>query len=85
MFSRVQLTSDRQVLVSTHSSELLQDEGIGLDEVLLLRPSEEGTTVTPAGDIEEINDLLKNGLSLADVVVPKTSPGDTAELVRFGG
>jgi len=84
MFSRVQLTSERQVLVSTHSSELLQDEGIGLDEVLLLRPSEEGTTVTPAGDIEEIDDLLKGGLSLADVVVPKTCPGDTAELARFG-
>ena len=84
MFSRVQLTNDRQVLVSTHSPELLQDEGIGLDEVLLLRPSEEGTTVTPAGDIEEIDDLLKNGLSLADVVIPKTCPGDTAELARFG-
>lgn len=84
MFSRLQLTNDRQILVSTHSPELLQDEGIGLDEVLLLRPSEEGTTVTPAGDIEEIDNLLKNGLSLADVVVPKTSPGDTAELARFG-
>lgn len=29
---------DRQVSVSTHSPELLQDEGIGLDEVLLPRP-----------------------------------------------
>ncbi len=84
IFSRVQLKSDRQILISTHSSELLQDEGIGLDEVLLLRPSEEGTTVVSAGNIEEIDDLLKGGLSLADVVIPKTCPGDTAELAWFG-
>ncbi len=85
MFSRVQLAKDCQILISTHSSELLQDEGSGLDELLLLRPSEEGTTVTPAGDIEEIDDLLESGLSLADIVAPKTFPGDTAELARFGG
>lgn len=34
MLARVQRRSGRQILISTHSSDLLRDEGIGLDEVL---------------------------------------------------
>ena len=43
MFARVQRHSGRQILVSTHSYNLLRDEGIGLDEVLLLEPGAEGS------------------------------------------
>jgi hypothetical protein len=39
MFARMQRRSGRQVMVSTHSTDLLRDEGIGLDEVLLLLPA----------------------------------------------
>jgi hypothetical protein len=35
----------RQILISTHSSDLLSDPGIAADEVLLLRPTNEGTKV----------------------------------------
>lgn len=38
MFARIQRRTGRQILVSTHSADLLRDEGIGLDEVLLLLP-----------------------------------------------
>jgi predicted ATPase len=53
MFARIQRRLGRQVLISTHSSDLLRDEGIGLDEVLLLEPGEEGTSVRPANDFAE--------------------------------
>ncbi len=48
MFARVQRRTGRQIIMSTHSPDLLRDEGIGLDEVLLLRPRAEGTDVQPA-------------------------------------
>jgi predicted ATPase len=42
---RIQRQKKRQILISTHSSDLLSDPGIGGEEVLLLTPSEEGTRV----------------------------------------
>jgi predicted ATPase len=83
MFARVQRRSGRQVLVSTHSSEMLWDEGIGLDEVLLLLPGEEGTTVQPASDFDDIKILLEQGYNLADAVIPHTRPEKAHQLFHF--
>lgn len=83
-FARVQRRSGRQIFLSTHSPDLLRDEGIGLDEVLLLSAGAEGTEVTPAGAHEDIRELLDGGLSLADVVIPKTQPERVGQLPLFG-
>ena len=48
MFARMQRRTGRQIMTSTHSTDLLRDEGIGLDEVLLLTPGPEGTVVRTA-------------------------------------
>ena len=48
MMARVTRRSGRQILVSTHSADLLADEGIAPEEVLLLTPSNEETHVTLA-------------------------------------
>ena len=66
----------RQTLVSTHSPELLEDEGIGAHETLLLRPSEEGTEVHLCADSESIIRELEAGLSMADVALARTQPSD---------
>lgn len=84
MFARIQRLSGRQILLSTHSTDLLQDEGIGLDEVLLLIPSSEGTEVRPAKGIREIERLLRSGMSLADIVIPHTRPENVDQLALFG-
>jgi predicted ATPase len=85
VFARLQRRSGRQVLVSTHSPDLLQDDGIGLDEVLLLLPSEEGTQVQPAGSFRDIRALLERGLSMAEAVLPKTAPQKMEQLLfAFG-
>jgi predicted ATPase len=84
MFARMQRRSGRQVMVSSHSTDLLRDEGIGLDEVLLLIPSSEGTSVQPAREFREIEELLKGGVSLADAVMPRTRPQDAEQLMMFG-
>ena len=84
MFARVQRRTDRQIFVSTHSPDLLRDGGIGLDEVLLLRPTQEGTEVSPASAHREIVDLLEGGLPLADALVPHTRPAKAEQLALFG-
>lgn len=84
VLARVQRRTGRQIFLSTHSPELLRDEGIGLDEVLLLVPGSEGTVVSTASSHQEIRDLLDGGLSLADAVVPRTRPERVGQLTLFG-
>jgi predicted ATPase len=84
MFARVQRRTGRQIIVSTHSSDLLRDEGIGLDEVLLLRPQSEGTEVQLASAFAEIPKLLQGGSTLADAVIPRTRPDHPEQLSMFG-
>lgn len=84
MFARIQRRFGRQVMISTHSTDLLSDEGIGVDEVLLLIPGDEGTTVQLAGNYEDVKALLDGGLSLGEAVMPKTSPENVQQLASFG-
>jgi len=84
MFARVQRLTERQIFISTHSPDLLRDEGIGLDEVLLFVPEVEGTSVTLAESHGDVRNLLHGGISLADIVVPKTRPENVQQLTLFG-
>jgi hypothetical protein len=70
-------------VLSTHSPDLLSDEGIGTDEVLLLEPGSEGTKVRPASSIQDITELLMSGISLPDVVMPETRPNRVEQLGLF--
>ena len=74
----------RQILVSTHSSDLLSDPGIAPDEVLLLHPTIDGTQVAVAADIAEIQPLLEAGLPIAEAVMPYTRPPKADQLAFFG-
>ena len=71
---------NRQVLISTHSTELLSDAGIGGEEVLLLAPTDEGTKVKVASDLEDIRPLLHEGIPVGDLVIPRTRPENISEL-----
>jgi predicted ATPase len=85
VFARIQRRVGRQVLLSTHSTDLLRDEGIGQDEVLLLLPSQEGTEVKPASGLREIRSLLESGSSMADAVIPWTRPKNLSQLLLAFG
>ena len=63
---------------------MLGDPGIGLNEVLLLQPGTEGTTVRSAASINEAARLIEGGLTLADIVIPRTRPEKAAQLSFFG-
>lgn len=83
IFARIQRESGRQILVSTHSVDLLRDTGIGLDETLMLIPGDEGTEVRRAADVDEIVRLLQAGLSMAEAVMPRTRPASVDQLALF--
>lgn len=83
MLARMQSRTGRQVVVSTHSPELLQDDGIGLNEVLMLMPQDEGTAVCVASDVSDVPALLDGGLSVADIVIPRTRPARADQLSFF--
>lgn len=73
----------RQTIVSTHSSEMLQDEGIGLDEILLFNAQKEGTSVETGTNEPEISNEFNAGLSLAEIVLSRTEPPQIRQLSFF--
>jgi predicted ATPase len=84
MFARIQRRSNRQILTSTHSPDLLRDSGIGLNEVLLLQPSGEGTVVDPAGSFDDVRELLEGGVPLVEAIMPRIRPAQVEQLAFFG-
>jgi predicted ATPase len=80
---RLQRQKKRQVLISTHSFDLLSEKGIGGEEVLLLIPNQEGTTVQLASLDSRVRDLLDAGLSPADAALPLTVPSNLDQLDLF--
>jgi predicted ATPase len=64
----------RQLIITTHSAELLSDRSISLSQILLLRAEGDNTIAEMAGDKEAIADLLEGGLNPAEAVLPYTRP-----------
>lgn len=84
MMAKLGLRLGRQVIVSTHSKDLLSDEGLAAEEVLLFQPTREDTKVTCAADDAQVVALLEGGVSMAEAVVPRTAPAATEQLLLFG-
>jgi len=85
MLARVQRKFRAQIMLSTHSPELLSDTGIALDEILLLSPEKEGTSVSLARSIRDAHALLEGGATPADIVLPRTKPRNAGQLGLFEG
>ena len=64
--------SRRQIIVSTHSEALLSNEGIDGRSVVLLESGPNGTTARAIDTAE--TEAIEAGLSIAEVVLPKTKP-----------
>jgi predicted ATPase len=84
LFATMQRRTGRQVICSSHSADLLRDEGIGLDEVLLLKPHSEGTRVEVATEIAQARALVEGGIPLPEVLLPRTRPPKAQQLSLFG-
>ncbi len=84
MMIRAGRKSSRQIIVSTHSLDLLSDPSISPEEVVLLEPSGEGTRAVPAAEIQQVRELIEGGLTVGDAVLPRTAPREAAQLALFG-
>ena len=80
MLDRLQRNSRRrrQVILTTHSEALLDNPGIDPRAVLRIMPSPEGSEIALA-DPSEIADV-QAGLSVAEVILPKTRPLNVNQL-----
>ncbi|WP_432745811.1 AAA family ATPase [Streptomyces sp. JH002] len=85
MFARVQRRSARQILVSSHSPEILNDSGIGSDEVLALIPESEGTAVNSLSEQSDLQSLREAGVPLGDILKELTAPEEAGQLSFFVG
>lgn len=83
LIHRIQKLKKRQVILSTHSADLLSDKGIAGEEVLLLTPSVEGTKVDLVSSIKDVKALLEGGLSVAEAALPRTTPPRANQLDLF--
>ena len=80
LMNKLQQQKKRQIIVSTHSADLLSDKGIGGEEVLLLNPGLEGTEIIQASSMRQIRELLRQGFSPAEAIMPYTKPKDNRQL-----
>jgi predicted ATPase len=71
---RLQRQRRRQVILSTHSVELLSDPGIAAEEVILLDTSGEATKAVNLRDVSDSYQLIKSGFPVSEAVLPKTVP-----------
>jgi predicted ATPase len=69
----------RQIIISTHSEDLLRDSGIAAEEVLRLEPTAQGTVIRTAEDADR--KAMQAGLTAADVLMPKAAPAGIQQLV----
>ena len=70
----------RQMIISTHSEEMMIDSGLSADEVVWLEPSGEGTILRSAAEDNQVLQQLKAGLTVADVVFPRSTPARARQL-----
>ena len=68
----------RQVMISTHSDDLLSDRGIAAEEILRLEPSPDGTVIQTASEADKV--AFRSGLSAADIMLPKAAPSNINQL-----
>lgn len=80
---RILKKKKRQIILSTHSENLLIDRSIGLEEILLLTPGPEGTVVEKASKRDEIKALLEGGMTIPEAVFPGTAPSNIQQLEYF--
>jgi predicted ATPase len=83
LIHRMQRKRKRQIIISTHSADILMDKGVGGEETLLLSPSNEGTQITVAADDADIRNLLESGFSVAEATLPRIVPESVRQLQLF--
>ena len=71
----------RQVFITTHSDALLRDRSMDVREVIRLEPTEDGTVVHEASEVDI--KAIKAGYTIAEALLPKVRPKHLDQLSLF--
>lgn len=82
LLARAQRGTGMQVILSTHSPELLDDEGIRPEEVLVLQVTNDATVANLLSEIPEAEAQISAELPLSEVVEELINPGDLSGLLE---
>ena len=82
LLAMAQRGTSMQVILSTHSPELLDDEGIRPGEVLVLRVTSDATVANQLSEIAEVEAQISADLPLSEVVAELINPGDLTGLIK---
>ena len=78
--ARAQRSNGSQILLTTHSPDLLADEGVRPDEVLVLSVTDDGSVGSLLSDDPESIELIELGFALDDVVRKRSAPANIEQL-----
>lgn len=78
--AKIQRTRKRQVILTTHSYDILSNEGIRGTEVLYLKNEKDGTKIVNLDSLEDMMRLLRAGLTVADATLNSCSPEDVERI-----
>lgn len=70
----IQRQKGRQVLITTHSFDILSNEGIRASEVLFLENDTEGTKIMNVNKMQDVMNLRDAGFSMADALIKRCEP-----------
>jgi predicted ATPase len=83
LLHRVTSVSGRQIIVSTHSLSLVNDEGIEPREIVTLEPTREDTKVHVGADNPLLVDLAREGQPFGHEIIGITAPPGVEQLTLF--
>ena len=83
LIGRVNSLRSRQVILSTHSEQLLNDPGIDPAEVLLLRSTDQDTQVLEGSKDVALVELAQTGSALGADLIARVQPKDVMQLSLF--
>lgn len=72
--AKLQRYKHRQLIITTHSYDILANDGIDEREVILLTNGNEGTLAENVSKVSDIRNVLGAGFSMADAVLPLSRP-----------
>lgn len=80
ILARATALQGRQVVVTTHAEEMVNDTGIDPAEIIVLTPTDEDTRVTVGTEDPAILSAAKGRVPLGALVSGKTSPKEISQL-----
>ena len=80
IFSILQMGKSSQVILTTHSREMLQDPGIGPREVVSIQPTARGSIAKTADKLERVHKIMQMDFPVGDAIHPATQADNINDL-----